>query len=278
MKKLLISFSGGRTSAYMTYFLCKEWSDRHKYDIKVVFANTGKEVENTLFFVDECSQEWDIPITWIEGYPKETGKGWGVNYKIVNYETASRNGEPFEAMISRIGLPSQSAPFCSPQLKKAPIKSYANSIWRGQDYYIAIGIRVDEQKRINKNHVKNKIIYPLAYINPVTKIDIKNWWDKQSFDLNIHPDDGNCDACWKKSFPTLARIMNRSPSAFDWWQEMTDKYSNFNPRNSELNQSFYRGGKSILDIKKMSDMSQAELRQLTMFDKLDGCAESCEVF
>lgn len=148
----------------------------------------------------------------------------------------------------------------------------------GDSYYIAIGIRIDEQKRINKNHVKNKIMYPLVHINPVRKIDIKNWWDKQSFDLNIHPDDGNCDACWKKSFPTLARLMNRTPSSFDWWQEMTDKYSNFNPRNLEMNQSFYRGGKSILDIKTMADMSQAELKQLTMFDKLDGCAESCEVF
>ena len=276
-KKLLISFSGGRTSAYMTWWLFNKWADRGLYEMKVVFANTGKEVENTLFFVDECSQEWGIPIVWIEGYPKTVGKGWGVDFKIVDYETASRNGEPFEAMISRIGIPSQSAPFCSPQLKKQPIKAYAKSIgWK--DYYIAIGIRNDEQKRISKYYIKNKILYPLVHINPVSKNDVKIWWDKQSFDLNIHPDDGNCNACWKKSFSTLARIMNRTPKAFNWWQDMTDKYAYSNQRNNEMKQSFYREGKSILDIKKMADMSQAQLRQITMFDKLDGCAQSCEVF
>lgn len=42
--------------------------------------------------------------------------------------------------------------------------------------------------------------------------------------------------------------------------------------------NFYRGNHSTLDIKKLAEMTQAELRQLTMFDKLDGCAESCEPF
>ena len=57
-------------------------------------------------------------------------------------------------------------------------------------------------------------------------------------------------------------------------------YGNFNPRNAELNSpfNFYRGNHSTLDIKKLAEMSQAELKQLTMFDQLDGCAESCEAF
>ena len=120
-------------------------------------------------------------------------------------------------------------------------------------------------------------MYPFVHLNPVTKVQVKQWWDKQSFDLDIHPDDGNCDCCWKKSFPTLARIMNRKPDNFEWWQQMIDKYSESNNR-VDGTQTFYRGGKSILDIKKMAELTQAELKQLTMFDPLDGCAESCEVF
>ena len=138
--KLLITFSGGRTSAYMTWWLFNEWKDRDNWDKLVVFANTGKESEGTLFFVDECANEWNIDIKWIEGYPSEIGKGWSVNHKLVSYETASRNGEPFEAMIKKLGIPFQSAPFCSPQLKTAPIKNYLRSIgWT--KYYTAIGIR-----------------------------------------------------------------------------------------------------------------------------------------
>lgn len=52
-KKLVISFSGGRTSAYMTKMLLDSL-DRSIYDIAVVFANTGKEREETLDFVHEC--------------------------------------------------------------------------------------------------------------------------------------------------------------------------------------------------------------------------------
>ena len=40
-KKLLVSFSGGRTSGYMTKTVIDKYSN--EYDIKVVFANTGFE-------------------------------------------------------------------------------------------------------------------------------------------------------------------------------------------------------------------------------------------
>lgn len=55
IKKLLISFSGGETSAYMTYSLLEQFKDW--YDIQVVFANTGEENEATLDFVNRCDKE-----------------------------------------------------------------------------------------------------------------------------------------------------------------------------------------------------------------------------
>jgi len=284
-KKLLISFSGGRTSAYMTWWLLNKWSDIGLYDVVVVFANTGKEVEGTLFFIDEFSQEFNIPIIWIEakcidddGIPYSF-KGWKVNHKVVTYEDCSRNGEPFEEMISILGIPSTEAPFCSYQLKRKAIESYCNSIgWK--DYITAIGIRFDEPLRINDNYKENNVIYPLAHINPTTKRQVKEWWDKQSFDLNIHPDDGNCDGCWKKGFPQLVRIMERKPKTFHWWQNMVDKYGDYNPRNVDLNPpfNFYRQNKGVEDIRMMMELSQAELKQLSMFDVNYGCSESCEVF
>lgn len=285
MKKLVISFSGGRTSAYMTWWLLNEWEDRNNWEMIVVFANTGLEAEGTLFFVDECASEWGINIIWIESKHKDSNgvsyskKGWAVKHKVVTYETASRNGEPFEEMISNVGIPSSNAPFCSQQLKKIAIQDYVKSIgWK--DYHIAIGVRIDEPNRVNENRVKNKILYPFADIMPTTKRQVSEWWGWQSFDLAIHPDEGNCVNCWKKDFPRLVRNMIRIPDSFDWWKRMEDEYGYLNPRNTDLLPpfNFYRGNQSTLDIRKLADMSQAELRQLTMFDKLDGCAESCEVF
>lgn len=278
-KRLLISFSGGRTSAYMLWWLWNCWEQRNDWEILVVFANTGKEVENTLFFVDECSQEWNIPIVWVEGYPSEEGKGWKVEHKVVTYETASRKGEPFEALIKRIGIPCDNAPFCSDQMKKKAIESYCKSIGF-DDFYKAIGIRIDEPTRLKKTWEEEKIFYPLAGINPMKKRDIILWWQEQPFDLDIHPDEGNCDNCWKKDYPRLVRNLLRNPKSFDWWTEMEFKYGNYNPRNLEILPpfNFFRTNKSTLDIKKMAEMSQSQLKEITMFEVLDGCAETCEVW
>lgn len=283
--KLLISFSGGRTSAYMTWWLLNEWQDRGNYEMIVVFANTGKEVAGTLFFVDECSQEWNVPIIWVEAKCKDDNgvpfseKGWQVKHKIVSYETASRNGEPFEEMISVLGIPSSNVPFCSYQLKRLAIESYCRSIgWF--DYKKAIGIRIDEPKRLKKYKGDESVLLPFATLNPKYKIEIIIWWAKQDFNLDIHPDDGNCDNCWKKGDDVLVRNMIRKPKGFYWWQNMQDKYGNFIPRETILKPpfNFFRGNKTVLDIKNLAEISMAELKQLSMFEEESECGESCEVF
>lgn len=287
-KKLVISFSGGRTSAYMLWWLFNEWPDRDSWEMVVVFANTGKEVEGTLFFVDECSQEWDIPITWVEAKCKDDNgipfseKGWQVKHRIVTYETASRKGEPFEEMLSVLGIPSTEAAFCSNQLKRKAIESYIKYIgW--DDYYVAIGIRWEEaEDRMSANWLVNKLFYPFIFEKQVDKRDVMIWWSKQDFDLGIHPDDGNCDNCWKKDEARLVRNIIRKPESFDWWEDMTNKYGNIQTRPAQMDMTppfnFFRGNKSVMDIRELAKLSQAELKQLTMFESVSPCNESCEPF
>ena len=90
-----ISFSGGRTSAYMLYKVLEANQMSLPDDAVVCFANTGKEDEATLKFVHDCETHWNVPIVWLEwaGYQEP-------KFKIVNYQTASRNGEPFEECIN----------------------------------------------------------------------------------------------------------------------------------------------------------------------------------
>jgi hypothetical protein len=284
-EKLLISFSGGRTSAYMTWWMLNEFKDRENYEIKIVFANTGKEQEGTLQFVNECAIRWGIEIVWVEAVHLDenrkpfSGKGWSVRHKVVDFTTASRKGEPFEEMISILGIPSTNAPFCSPQLKKSAIESYLKSIgW--DDFYKAIGIRVDEIDRINENFRANKIIYPLVNPNPTLKRDVILWWQKQPFDLKIDSDLGNCDGCWKKDMKRLIRISKKTPEVFDWWQDMTDKYGMMNPRDTDLKPpfNFYRGNMSPKEIFKLSKWEADQLDMFIEGEKLNGCSESCEAY
>jgi 3'-phosphoadenosine 5'-phosphosulfate sulfotransferase (PAPS reductase)/FAD synthetase len=106
----VISFSGGRTSAYMLWRILQ--SNNGLPDEAIVcFANTGKEEEATLQFVHDCSDKWNVPITWLEYvWYEEPSK----RFKVVDFETASRNGEPFEAVINAKNfLPNTMMRFCT---------------------------------------------------------------------------------------------------------------------------------------------------------------------
>ena len=81
-EKLLISFSGGRTSAFMAWWLLNNKQD--KYEMILVFANTGKEREETLEFVHKCDVEFGFNTVWIEAKVQE--KGIGTSFNVVNYE------------------------------------------------------------------------------------------------------------------------------------------------------------------------------------------------
>lgn len=294
-QKLLISFSGGRTSAFMTNWIIANLQD--KYEMIVVFANTGKEREETLEFVKECSDKWGWNVVWVEAIVnQELGKG--NRARVVNFETASRNGEPFEAVIQKFGLPNQNNPSCSRDLKKVVINAYLKSIgWR--KFFTAIGIRADETGRINWAVAKKeRLIYPLVTMVRTTKSDINKFWSQQTFDLRLKSYEGNCDLCWKKSMRKLMTIAKDNPELTDWWKEMEEKYENRlgearqkNP-NVKLPLRFFRGNASINDIiedakfpfEPAVDESNVidKFKQIPLWsedmDSNVGCIESCEAF
>ena len=103
-----ISFSGGRTSAYLLWRVL-ESNNGLPEEAVVCFANTGKEDEATLQFVKDCQDNWGVPITWLEYQIEDPG------YKVVTFETASRNGEPFEGLIKK-----KYAIFCAEYLPSLP--------------------------------------------------------------------------------------------------------------------------------------------------------------
>lgn len=216
---VLISFSGGRTSGYMLHQIL-EANGGLPDKAKVTFANTGREMPETLDFVQECSDRWNVPITWLE-YNRRDNK---VTYDVVSHNSASRNSEPFEQLLKTKGnyLPNQAQRFCTQQMKVLTIKRYLVS--RGWTRWTnTVGIRADEAHRV-KPSTDNRWTnwFPLANANKTVK-DVMAFWKGQQFDLKVMKGAGNCDGCFLKSEATLAAMWREHPDRMQWWSDMEQK-------------------------------------------------------
>lgn len=223
----LYSFSGGRTSGYLLKHCLDAHGGKLPDDHVVCFANTGKEVPETLDFVRECGERWNVPIVWLE-YEPEAEHGT----RIVNHNSAARNGEPFEALIGkRKFLPNPVMRFCTTELKIRRMAMYATR-WMGwSNWNSVVGLRADEAHRIDRANERNaKKKDPWQTLTPlgaakVTKRDVLDWWSDQPFDLRLTVDAdgdtilGNCDLCFMKGRKKVERIMVARPGIGDWWRD-----------------------------------------------------------
>lgn len=216
----LISFSGGRTSAYMLWRILQAHGGALPDDVNVCFANTGKEMPQTLDFVRDCGENWGVDIVWLEwrnADPKWTR---------VDHATASRNGEPFMALIRKKQyLPNPVTRFCTAELKIRVMRDFAKSLgWK--NWTNVIGLRADEPYRVAKAKVNSDPWdnnMPLARAG-ITKTDVMVFWQRQNFDLRLpniggKTPLGNCDLCFLKASATRAGIMRDHPELARWWLE-----------------------------------------------------------
>lgn len=272
--RLFVSFSGGRTSAYMTKRLLDE--RRWTHDVRVLFANTGQENEKTLEFVRDCDRHFGFGTIWLEAVT-DPKKGNGVRAKRVKFRTAARDGEPFEAAIAKHGIPNRNFPHCTRETKTRPMRAWLREHgWKTGTYDTAIGIRDDEIDRIPEQEIRQKerLIYPLAAWN-IKKADVLRFWSQQTFNLGLDEKSGNCRACWKKSLNKLVRIARETPEAFEWTARMEAKYP-FVGTGKGGPYTFFREGRSTSDILALAAIP-GEPETIDMFEP-GGCGESCEVF
>lgn len=214
-----IAFSGGRTSAYMLHQILEANGGIPESRVQVMFQNTGREMPQTLDFVDECARRWGVLVTWTEF--RATAPG----FEVVGYQGASRDGEPFDALIDKKQyLPNQQSRFCTTELKIRTAKKYLMSIgW--ERWTSAVGIRFDEKRRHNKPAPKERWTnwHPLFHAE-VSKEIVGDFWKAQAFDLrlpNIRGNCwlGNCDGCFLKSERSQAVLARDFPERHAWWEK-----------------------------------------------------------
>lgn len=240
-----IAFSGGRTSAYMLHHILDAnggLPDR----ARVVFTNTGREMPETLDFVAECGARWGVQIDWIER--RFDGDGFAV----VSHNSASRDGEPFIAMVEdRRYLPNSLARFCTGELKAIAANLYLSASFGWTEWSVALGFRADEAHRAEKprHEAKGFTLTPWFPLIParVGRHDVAGWWKRQSFDLRLPAHKGrtiggNCDGCFLKSEKVLAGLCRDFPERHAWWERLEQRVGQItgNPEGARFSSRYSR--------------------------------------
>lgn len=257
-----ISFSGGRTSAYMLWRVLEAHGMSLPQGAVVCFANTGKEDEATLRFVQTCSERWGVHVTWLEYQQAEP------RFKVVTFETANRDGRPFEEIIEQRGgyLPNRVARYCSSELKTRTMHRYLKAQgWQEWDTFI--GIRADEPRRVAKFRANPKpegkheeVWLPLAQVG-VSSHDVAAFWRSQPFDLEL-PNiqgktmHGNCDLCYLKPASQLLSLIQEKPSRAIWWIQ----------REIAAEKVATTGARFRDDMPSFQDMATFAEKQCDLFD------------
>lgn len=250
----------------------------------VAFANTGQEHEETLKFVDRCDKQWGFNVTWLEA-DVIAQKRKGTQARVVTFETASRDGAPYEAGCAKYGIPNKVNPWCTRELKMAALHWYMRHTLGlpRTAYATAIGIRADEIDRVSPNAAKHGFIYPLCNLG-ITKPMVLDWFKHQAFDLQIPEHLGNCTWCWKKSERKLFTVARELPAAFDFPARMEAQYGTAGAMAPRLGtQVFFRGNRTANDMRAQAAEYTGALYTDPNWDynhTLDlggACGESCEV-
>lgn len=241
----VVSFSGGRTSAYMLWRILATHGGSLPSDVHVLFANTGKEFPATLDFVRDVSVNFGVPIRWLEYRPAP--KFQPIGCAEVSHATASRNGEPFLAMIEREHLvPNPVKRICTVYLKTRLMRRFASWNLGLDDETHVIGLRADEPRRVAKIRGRiaagESLSVPLADAG-IDAAVVDAFWAAHPFDLKLSRGESNCDLCFLKGAGLRTRIIQSHPGIADWWVKVeTDRGARF--RNDSTYSAIARFAKS----------------------------------
>ena len=243
-----VSFSGGRTSAFMLRKILDAHGGALPEDVHVIFSNTGDEMPGTLDFVSEVARRWQIPIIWVEYRVTDSDEP---SYATVDYETASRDGQPFDLYLEHVArttaakgeapyLPGPGNRYCTTELKIRVMKKWM--IDRGYEQWTNIvGIRFDEPKRwrkLNRNPPERwEVELPLVDAR-ISVENVASFWLASDFDLQLAGDwEGNCDACHLKMPWKVAQIFRDYPERAPKWLRREERAGKtFRPRGPSITQ------------------------------------------
>jgi hypothetical protein len=294
-KPNVVSFSGGRTSAYLVWLFEQEKKRNPNIQIEYLFCDTGAEHPATYKFIKQVAHHWGIKITCLQADVIHQ-RGVGVKYKVIPLEKCKQDLSIFSDVCKKYGTPLAGTSHCTHALKTTPSDKYCNEKYGVGNYVKWLGIRIDEPQRIKlvddqmslfevKEKYKPKLLLQyLAQISEATKEDILDFWHQQPFDLEIPEYLGNCVFCIKKGSNKIALAAKAEPEMAELWNKVIkNKNNKLTAAKAKIglkSDQVYRNRTSLDQIIKSYELIGIdELEQMVYKSKrLDSgsCSESCE--
>ncbi|HAT1512375.1 TPA: phage N-6-adenine-methyltransferase [Morganella morganii] len=270
----IVSFSGGRTSAYLVH-LMEQKRVSENLNVKYVFMDTGAEHPKTYEFIRNVVKHWNIDLVCLR-LVVDPKLGNGNSYRVMNADEICADLQPWVDACGKYGTPYVHGAFCTRTMKLEPFERYCKENYP-DGYHSWLGIRADEPRRLKP---RDGVSY-LADISDFDKQDILNWWKEQLFDLAIPEHLGNCVFCIKKGINKIALAARDEPGmAAQFMDVITSDTVRVVERRQQENKIMYRGNNSLESIIAMfSDQTRddiaATIRGTGGYDS-GSCSESCE--
>lgn len=272
MKKV-VSFSGGRTSAYLCYLMKEKYGD----EVDFIYMDTGAEHPKTYDFIRKVNDHLGLNLVCLR-MVTNPALGKANTYAVVDINEIGCDLEPWKDAMSKYGTPYVHGPFCTRVMKLEPFERYCKDNYPS-GYHTYLGIRSDEPKRLK---VRDGVSY-LADISDFDKQDVINWWKSQPFDLEIPEHLGNCVFCIKKGINKVALAAKDEPKlAIEFMSAINCESVRVVSRRQQENKIMYRGNNSLESIiATYSEHSREDiLSSIRGSGGMDSgsCSESCEAF
>lgn len=276
-KVQVVSFSGGRTSAYMVYLIEQmrksgEWTAPTEY----IFMDTGAEHPETYEFIKKCVEHFGVKITCIRSLFSQK-EGEAPKPIVINIDDAKPDLIPFSGLVEKHGVPYYPmGRQCTYLLKTQPFTKYCDSKFGKGQYVRWLGIRSDEPRRLTE---KENVAY-LACISDFEKQDVLSFWEKMPFDLKVDEWLGNCMFCIQKKVSKIALAAIDEPIHAENFINMINAKAK--RKQGKKFDSMYEHDMSLGEIIKVwSDFDRDEVMQRVVRGKrtdTGSCSESCEPF
>lgn len=225
--KKVVSFSGGRTSAY----LCKLMKDMYGDNVDFVYMDTGMEHPKTYEFIRNVNNKFNLNLTCIKIEIKEA-LGDGGTYKIVDIDSLKWDLTLFGKVIDKHGVPyNPGGAYCTDRMKFSAFKKYAKDLY-GKNYETFLGIRADEPKRLVGNEIFSKLIKVGVDSSEIcewyrSELKGEDYYDKGEFlianneYLDIREDFKKYrKSKWKKNIRHLAEFSDvEKEDVINYWRE-----------------------------------------------------------